>query len=159
MEHRVGCHMMLLTKQMGMALDMEKLNSFVGQFVGTSGRRSMPVWSSSAKSWGCTKHSPKRLSLQTNWRAKPQSMSDTCGMAGEPAPPGTETKLFRDEFQAEMKGQKEMPVSKLVSQAIAGIGRGKTEIRSGFGNVLYLLSRLAPVLPSGQMAKMVPASR
>ena len=77
----------------------------------------------------------------------------------ELAPPGTETKLFRDEFQAEMKGQKGMPANKLVSQAIAGIEAGKTEIRPGLSNILYLLSRLAPGLPFGQMAKMVPTAR
>ena len=77
----------------------------------------------------------------------------------ELAPPGTETKLFRDEFQQEMKGQKAMPVKTLVDQAIAGIERGKTEIRPGLSNVLYLLSRVAPGLPFGQMAKMVPAAK
>ncbi len=77
----------------------------------------------------------------------------------ELAPPGTETKLFRDEFQAEMKGQKAMPVKAVVDQTIAGIEAGKTEIRPGLSNVLYLLSRLAPGLPFGQMAKMVPAAR
>jgi uncharacterized oxidoreductase len=77
----------------------------------------------------------------------------------ELAPPGTETKLFRDEFQAEMKAQKAMPVKKLVDQAIAGIEAGRTEIRPGLSNVLYLLSRLAPGLPFGQMAKMVPTAR
>ena len=77
----------------------------------------------------------------------------------ELAPPGTETKLFRDEFQAEMKAQKAMPVKKLVDQAIAGIEAGRTEIRPGLSNVLYLLSRFVPGLPFGQMAKMVPAAR
>ncbi len=77
----------------------------------------------------------------------------------ELAPPGTETKLFRDEFQAEMKKQKAMPVEKLVDQAIAEIEAGRAEIRPGLSNVLYLLSRLAPGLPFGQMAKMVPVTR
>jgi uncharacterized oxidoreductase len=74
----------------------------------------------------------------------------------ELAPPGTETKLFRDEFQTEMKSQKAMPVKTLVDLAIAGIEAGKTDIRPGLSKVLYLLSRLAPGLPFGQMAKMVP---
>ena len=74
----------------------------------------------------------------------------------ELAPPGTETKLFRGEFQAEMKSQKAMPVKTLVEQAIAGIEAGKTDIRPGLSRVLYFLSRLAPGLPFGQMAKMVP---
>ena len=73
----------------------------------------------------------------------------------ELAPPGVETKLFRGEFAKEMKDQKGMPVDVLVSKAIAGIEAGKTEIRPGLSNVLYLLSRLAPSLPFGQMAKMV----
>ena len=77
----------------------------------------------------------------------------------ELTPPGTETKLFRDEFQEEMKGQKAMPVKLLVDKAIAGIEAGKAEIRPGLSNVLYLLSRLAPGLPFGQMAKMVPAAK
>ena len=73
----------------------------------------------------------------------------------ELAPPGVETKLFRGEFAKEMKGQKGMPVDVLVTKAIAGIEAGKTEIRPGLSNVLYLMSRLAPSLPFGQMAKMV----
>ena len=73
----------------------------------------------------------------------------------ELAPPGVETKLFRGEFEKEIKGQKGMPVDVLVRKAIAGIEAGKTEIRPGLSNVLYLLSRLAPGLPFGQMAKMV----
>ncbi len=77
----------------------------------------------------------------------------------ELAPPGTETKLFREEFQAEMKGQKAMPVKTFVDQAIAGIEAGKTEIRPGLSNVLYLLSRLAPGIPFGQMAKMGSAAK
>ena len=73
----------------------------------------------------------------------------------ELAPPGVETKLFRGEFEKEMKGQKAMPVNVLVAKTIAGIEAGKTEIRPGLSNVLYLMSRFAPSLPFGQMAKMV----
>jgi uncharacterized oxidoreductase len=77
----------------------------------------------------------------------------------ELAPPGVETKLFRDEFQAEMKGQKTMPVDVLVKKAIAGIEADKTEIRPGLSNILYVMSRAAPSLPFGQLAKLVhPAS-
>lgn len=77
----------------------------------------------------------------------------------ELAPPGVETRLFRGEFENEMKGQKGMAVDVLVAKAIAGIEAGKQEIRPGLSNVLYLLSRLAPSLPFGQMAKMVKAAR
>lgn len=73
----------------------------------------------------------------------------------ELAPPPVETKLFRGEFENENKGQKAMPVEVLVSKAIAGIEKGKTEIRPGISNLLYVLSRFAPALPFGQMAKMV----
>ena len=73
----------------------------------------------------------------------------------ELAPPGVETKLFRGEFERELKGQKGMAVDVLVAKAIAGIEAGRTEIRPGLSNILYLMSRLAPSLPFGQMAKMV----
>lgn len=77
----------------------------------------------------------------------------------ELAPPGMETKLFRDEFAKEMQGQKGMPAKELVEKAIAGIEAGKLEIRPGLSGVLYTLSRLAPSLPFSQMAKMVPPAR
>jgi uncharacterized oxidoreductase len=73
----------------------------------------------------------------------------------ELAPPGVETKLFRGEFETEMRGQKGMAVDVLVAKAIAGIEADKTEIRPGLSNVLYFMSRLVPALPFGQMAKMV----
>lgn len=77
----------------------------------------------------------------------------------ELAPPGVETKLYRGEFEKELKTQKGMPVDVLVSKAIAGIEAGRVEVRPGLSNVLYLLSRLAPSVPFAQMAKMVrPAS-
>ena len=71
----------------------------------------------------------------------------------ELAPPGTETPLFRGEFEEEMKGQKAMPVDVLVRKAIAGIEAGKTEIRPGLSNVLYTMSRLAPSFMLRQLAK------
>jgi uncharacterized oxidoreductase len=74
----------------------------------------------------------------------------------ELAPPGVETKLFRAEFEKEMKNEKGMPVDVLVSKAIAGIEAGKLEVRPGLSNILYILSRLAPALPFGQMAKLIP---
>jgi uncharacterized oxidoreductase len=54
-----------------------------------------------------------------------------------------------------MKGQKGTAVDVLVRKAIAGIEADKTEIRPGLSNVLYLMSRLVPSLPFGQMAKLV----
>ncbi len=71
----------------------------------------------------------------------------------ELAPPGTETPLFRGEFEAEMKGEKAMPAPTLVKKAIAGIEAGKQEIRPGLSNVLNLMSRVAPQFMLGQLAK------
>ena len=76
----------------------------------------------------------------------------------ELAPPGVETPLFRGEFAKEMKGQKAMDVQVLVKQTIAGIQSGKTEIRPGLSNILYVLSRFAPQIPFGQMAKMLTSA-
>jgi len=72
----------------------------------------------------------------------------------ELAPPGVETPLFRAEFAAEMQGQKGMDVSVLVRHAIAGIERGKLEIRPGLSNVLKMMSRIAPQFMLSQLAKM-----
>jgi uncharacterized oxidoreductase len=73
----------------------------------------------------------------------------------ELAPPLVETKLGGGEFDAAMQGQKGMAADVLVRKAIAGIEAGKTEIRPGLSNVLYIMSRLVPSLPFAQMAKMV----
>ena len=72
----------------------------------------------------------------------------------ELAPPGTETPLLRGEFETEMAGQKGMPVAVLVQRAIAGIEKGKLEIRPGLSNVLKLMSRVAPDFMFKQMMKM-----
>ena len=72
----------------------------------------------------------------------------------ELAPPGTETPLLRREFEVEMKGQKGMDVTALVSKAIGGIEAGNAEIRPGLSNVLQMMSRVAPHFMLKQMAKM-----
>ena len=77
----------------------------------------------------------------------------------ELAPPPVETKLFRGEFEKQNEGQKAMPVAALVSKAVAQIEAGKREIRPGISNLLYVLSRFAPALPFGQMAKLVSPRR
>ncbi len=74
--------------------------------------------------------------------------------AVELAPPGTETPLFRGEFEAEMKGQKGMDVAVLIRKAIAGIESGKLEIRPGLSNVLKFMSRVAPQFMLGQLVRM-----
>ena len=72
----------------------------------------------------------------------------------ELAPPGVETPLFRGEFAEEMKGQKAMDVKVLVARALAGLEAGRPEIRPGLSNLLHTMSRLAPQLMLGQMARM-----
>lgn len=72
----------------------------------------------------------------------------------ELAPPGTETPLFRGEFEREMKGQKGMDPTILVKRVITGIEAGKLEIRPGLANVLKIMSRAAPGFMMKQMAKM-----
>ncbi len=72
----------------------------------------------------------------------------------ELAPPGTETPLFRGEFETELRGQKAMPVPVLVKHALAGIEKGRLEIRPGLSNVLKLMSRLAPGFMFKQMVRM-----
>ncbi len=81
-------------------------------------------------------------------------LADTSVTVVELAPPGTETPLFRDEFQKEMGNQKAMSVKTLARRAIAGIEGGKLEIRPGLANVLKIMSRVAPNVMLAQMAKM-----
>ena len=69
-------------------------------------------------------------------------------------PPEVHTKWFRGEFEKEMRGQKGMPVDLLVVKTIAGIEAGKSEIRPGPSNRLYMLSRVAPGFPFVQTTKM-----
>ena len=71
----------------------------------------------------------------------------------ELAPPLTETPLFQNEFARDMKGQKGMPVDKLVRYALAGIEGGKAEIRPGQSNILKIASRVAPGFMFRQLSK------
>ena len=72
----------------------------------------------------------------------------------ELAPPGTETPLFRGEFEREVKGEKAMDPKELVRRAIVGIERGKLEIRPGVANALRIMSRVAPGFMLKQMTKL-----
>jgi uncharacterized oxidoreductase len=72
----------------------------------------------------------------------------------ELAPPGTETPLFRGEFEKEFQGEKPMNVQVLVAKAIRGIEAGQLEIRPGLSNVLKTMSRLAPGFMFKQLAKV-----
>jgi uncharacterized oxidoreductase len=72
----------------------------------------------------------------------------------ELAPPGTETPLFRGEFEREMKGEKAMDPKVLVQRCVAGIEAGKLEIRPGVANVLKIMSRVAPGIMLRQMTRL-----
>ena len=72
----------------------------------------------------------------------------------ELAPPGVETPLFRGEFEREMRGQKAMDVTEFVGKALAGIEKGRPEIRPGMSNALNVMGRVAPRFMLRQMAKM-----
>ena len=72
----------------------------------------------------------------------------------ELAPPGVETRLFRDEFKEETKGQKAMAPDELARRAIAGVEAGRDEIRPGQSNLLKALSRLAPGMALAQLARL-----
>ena len=86
-------------------------------------------------------------------------LKGTSVTAVELAPPGTETPLFRGEFEAEMKGQKGMDVVTLAKKAIAGIEAGQMEIRPGLSNVLKLMSRVAPHFMLKQLVRMSQPKR
>jgi uncharacterized oxidoreductase len=81
-------------------------------------------------------------------------LAGSCVTVVELAPPGTETPLFRGEFEDELKGQKGMEVQVLVRRTIAGIEAGKLEIRPGLANVLKTMSRIAPQFMLNQLAKL-----
>jgi uncharacterized oxidoreductase len=72
----------------------------------------------------------------------------------ELAPPGVETPLLRGEFTAEdLGGVKGMDVKVLVDRAIAGIERGRDEIRPGLSTMLWWMSRIAPRLIARQLGR------
>ena len=74
----------------------------------------------------------------------------------ELAPPGTETPLLRGDFnEQDLGGVRSMDVKVLVAHALAGIERGRTEIRPGLATMLWMMSRLAPGFIAGQLGKGV----
>ena len=72
----------------------------------------------------------------------------------ELAPPGVETSLFRGEFAEEMRGEKGMDVTVLVSKAMAAMEAGKLEVRPGLSKLLKIMSRVAPEFMLKQMATL-----
>ena len=72
----------------------------------------------------------------------------------ELAPPGTDTPLFSGDFTADdVKGMQPMDVGTLVTRAIAGIEKGRVEIRPGLSNVLMLMGRVAPAFMARQLGR------
>jgi uncharacterized oxidoreductase len=73
-------------------------------------------------------------------------------------PPPVETPLYRDKAIArEMKLPKGIAVEVFARKAIAGIERGKLEVRPGLANVMKILSRIAPGFTLKRVAKMIPS--
>jgi uncharacterized oxidoreductase len=99
-------------------------------------------------------YSAAKAGLHAYTRCLRVQMKGTSVRVIELLPPGTETPLFRGEFEKEMKGQKGMDVKVLVKQTIAGIEADRDEIRPGLTKVLGLMSRLAPNFMMAQIARM-----
>lgn len=77
----------------------------------------------------------------------------------ELAPPGTETPLFRGDFDAiDLGNVKGMDVAKLARLAIRGMQNDVPEIRPGLSNLLKLMSRIAPGFALALLAKDNAAS-
>lgn len=77
----------------------------------------------------------------------------------ELAPPGTETPLFRGDFdEQDLASAAGMDVRKLASLAISGMRQDVFEIRPGLSNVLKFLSRLAPDLALNLVGQTAQAS-
>jgi uncharacterized oxidoreductase len=99
-------------------------------------------------------YSAAKAGLHAYTRCLRTQMKGSAVKVVELLPPGTETPLFRGEFEKEMQGQKGMDVAVLVRQAIAGIEAGRDEIRPGLARVLGVMSRLAPDFMMAQMTRM-----
>jgi uncharacterized oxidoreductase len=77
----------------------------------------------------------------------------------ELAPPGTETPLFRGDFdEQDLASANGMDVRKLAARAISGLKKDVFEIRPGLSNVLKILSRLAPGFALNLLGQSTQAS-
>jgi uncharacterized oxidoreductase len=77
----------------------------------------------------------------------------------ELAPPGTETPLFRGDFdKQDLASANGMDVRKLATLAISGLKKDVLEIRPGLSNVLKILSRLAPGVALNLLGQTTQAS-
>ncbi len=100
-------------------------------------------------------YSASKSALHAYTRALRVQLAGSGVKVFEIAPPPVETRLMHDEFEAELKGSRGMPVQVLARLAIAGIERGREEIRPGLANVLDAMSRIAPGFMFRQMNRMM----
>lgn len=84
-----------------------------------------------------------------------EQLRDSSVRVVELVPPGTNTPLLHGVMGAEASAQHGMAVDRLVTHSIAGIESGRTEIRPGLSNVLYIMSRVAPGFMFRQLTNMV----
>jgi uncharacterized oxidoreductase len=104
-------------------------------------------------------YSAAKAALHAYTRALRVQLAGSGVRVFELAPPPVETRLMRAEFEAELKGSKGMAVEALARAAIAGIERGRDEIRPGLANVLNAMSRLAPQFMFRQMTRMMKPAK
>jgi len=100
-------------------------------------------------------YSAAKAALHAYTRALRVQLAGSGIQVVELAPPPVETRLMRAEFEAELKASKGMSVEALARAAIAGIERGRDEIRPGLANVLNAMSRIAPQFMFRQMTRMM----
>lgn len=104
-------------------------------------------------------YSAAKAGLHAFTQALRVQTSKTAVKIFELAPPGTETPLFRGDFdEIDLGSIKGMAVARLARLAIEGMKKDVFEIRPGLSNVLKLLSRIAPGLALNMLAKGNAAS-
>jgi uncharacterized oxidoreductase len=104
-------------------------------------------------------YSATKAGLHAFTQALRVQMSATTMKIFELAPPGTETPLFRGDFdEIDLGSIKGMEVVTLAGLAIEGMKKDVLEIRPGLSNFLKLLSRIAPSFALNMLAKASAAS-
>jgi uncharacterized oxidoreductase len=104
-------------------------------------------------------YSATKAAMHAYTRSLRIQLKDTRVAVFELAPPGTDTPLFHDEFQDEVRGQSAMSPETLAKKALAALKADRPEIRPGLSNVLKAMSRIAPELMLNQLAKLSDPAR
>ena len=99
-------------------------------------------------------YSAAKAGLHAYTRSLRWQLAETTVRVVEVAPPPVETPLFRDEFAAEMAGEKAMDPVILAASVISGIESGRDEVLPGVAKVLATAARIAPGFVFGQMARL-----